>query len=219
ADADSALNVVASAGSVQYAGDQLRNGVFNISSSDGKINYHFSADTLTYIGKVFRGSTVQGSAANDTLTIGIVTQDEANRDWFGLKASLGKAGETYTFRLQDSVLLNYEHWTASEGNFVQFSPGGILVNEFELNSDTSRIRVASVDPIPNSAIDVAIDNFNLRSIASFFSTDTLFMEGIMDSRLTIDDLNNPVPTFTGYAYVSGFNMMQQPMGDLEFYAA
>ncbi|RYY09956.1 MAG: hypothetical protein EOO04_37635, partial [Chitinophagaceae bacterium] len=104
-------------------------------------------------------------------------------------------------------------------NYIRYGEDGIIVHNFSLSSDTARLIVKSQEEIPNSAIDVSVDNFNLRSISSFINADTLFMEGVLDSRLTIDDLNNQVPTFTGYAYVSGFKMYSQPMGDLEFYAA
>lgn len=219
ADLDSALSLQARAAQIQYGTNSFTNALVDIKSQDGKINYAASADTISAAGKYFYGTRVNGNALKDSLVISAVTQDESKRDWFGVKGSVGTKDGTYTISLRDTVLMNYEYWEVAPDNYIRYGDEGIIVHNLSLTSDTARLIVKSQEEIPNSAIDVSVDNFNIRSISSFINPDTLFMEGILDSRLTIDDLDNQVPTFTGYAYVSGFKMMGQPIGELEFYAA
>ncbi len=219
ADTDSAFNFRANAGNIAYGNNTVANAIVDVRSRNGRIEYAASTDTLSAAGKMFYGTRIQGNAVNDSLVLSAITQDENKKDWFGLKGSLGTTNGAYTFSLRDTALLNYEKWEVAPDNYIRYGEDGIIVHNFALSSDTARLIIKSQEEIPNSAIDVSVDNFNIRSISSFINADTLFMEGTMDSRLTIDDLNNQVPTFTGYAYVSGFKMMSQPIGDLEFYAA
>ena len=215
---DSALNFKADLPYVSYMGNKLRNGNIDIASRNERINYAVDFDTLRYGTNTFYGTKINGSAANDSLSVNAITQDNRLRDWFGVNASIYVDGKTSSFRLKDNILLNYERWNVAPDNYISYSPQGLIINNFAISSDTARIFINSRQAIPNSPIDVTVDNFNIRSITSILSTDTLFATGIMDAKIAVSDLDKKTPSFTGNAQISDLFVKNQPIGNINFTA-
>jgi len=219
ANTDSALNLIVSVPLLAYDTYTVRNGDINIASKNERINYDVKFDTLDYASNTFYGTRLNGSAANDSVLINAITQDNKAQDWFGLKASVYAKNKNYSFRLQDSLLLNYERWRVASDNYISYSPAGLIIHNFVITSDTARISVNSRQETPNSPIDVAIDNFNLKSVSSIINNDTVFLSGILDAKLEVSDLNKKLPAFTGNLTVADLAFMQQPLGTLTASAA
>ncbi len=211
---DSALNFTASVPYLFYDDYILRNGNLNVVSRNEQLNYDIKLDTLDYAALTFYGSTIKGYAAHDSLAADAVTQDNKGVDWFGANASVAIKADEYSFRLNDNLLLNYERWKVAPDNHISYSPRGILVKNFKMNSDTASISINSRQQVPNSPIDVVIDNFNLKSISVLISNDSLFASGVMDAMLLVDELDKPLPAFTGNAEITNLAIKQQPIGNV-----
>lgn len=214
ADTDSALNFNATIPMVSYTTTRLANGTIGINSKNGRINYAASFDTLTTAGNVLYASRVSGGAAKDSISLTAITKDEAKRDWFGLSGSAYVKDDTYSFRMQDTLILNYERWNVAPDNYISYSPKGIIVNNLLLTSDTAKISLRSQQPVANSPIDIDIDNFNLRSISSIVNKDTTLIAGILDVKASVSDLDKALPGFTGTASVTNLEFMQHPVGNI-----
>ncbi|MEO6252274.1 MAG: translocation/assembly module TamB domain-containing protein [Ferruginibacter sp.] len=218
ADTDSALNLVMSVPYLAYDTYALRNGDINIASKNERINYDIKFDTLNYTGTTFYGTVLDGSAAKDSILFNVITQDNKAKDWFGLKASLYAKDKTYSFSLKDSLLLNYERWEVAGDNYIKYSPDGLIIHDFLITSDTSRIFVNSRQEIANSTIDVLINNFNLKSVSSVLNNDTVLVAGIMDANVEVNDLNKTIPAFTGNLTIADLTIMQQLVGNVKAHA-
>ncbi|MGG9962745.1 translocation/assembly module TamB domain-containing protein [Ferruginibacter sp. SUN106] len=214
ANTDSALNLSMTLPYLAYEDKALRNGVINFGSKSERINYAITFDTLNYKANTFYGTALKGSAARDSILLSAFTQDNKRKDWFGLKASLSESNSIYSFRLKDSLLLNYEKWNVTTDNYINYSPAGLIIHNFLITSDTSTISIKSRAEIVNSPIDIAIDNFNFKSISAIISNDTLFASGIMDAKMEVNDLYKNIPAFTGNLTITDLQVMQQPMGNL-----
>ena len=219
ADTDSALNFIATVPYLAYENNTVRNGNINIASKNERINYDVRFDTLGNGSNTFYGTRISGSAANDSILISAITQDNKATDWFGLKGSLYAKDKNYSFRMRDSLLLNYERWRVAPDNYISYSPSGLIIHNFIITSDTSKISVNSRQETPNSPIDVAVDNFNLKSVSSIINKDTVFLSGILDAKLEVSDLNKKLPAFTGNLAVTDLAFKQQPIGTLTVSAA
>ncbi|MEP7238168.1 MAG: translocation/assembly module TamB domain-containing protein, partial [Ferruginibacter sp.] len=214
ANTDSALNLVMAVPYIAYQDKTLRNGNINVASKNERINYDINFDTLNIASNTFYGTRLNGSAANDSVMISAITQDSKAKDWFGLKGSLYAKDKNYSFRLKDSLLLNYERWRVASDNYISYSPQGLIIHNFVVTSDTSKISVNSRQEIVNSPIDIAIDNFNLKNISSIINHDTVFVSGVMDAKIEVNDLQKKLPAFTGNLTVADLAFMQQPLGTL-----
>ncbi|MEO6541877.1 MAG: hypothetical protein ABIN74_12820, partial [Ferruginibacter sp.] len=218
ADTDSALNLVMSVPYLAYAQSALRNGSINLASKNERINYDIKFDTLNYAGTTFYGTQLNGSAAKDSILFNAITQDNKAKDWFGLKASLYAKDKTYSFSLKDSLLLNYERWEVARDNYIKYSPEGLIIHDFMISSDTSTIFINSRQEIANSTIDVLIDNFNLKSVSSVLNNDTVFVSGVMDANLEVNDLYKKIPAFTGNLTIADLAIMEQLIGNVRAHA-
>ena len=219
ADTDSALSLKVDVPYLVYQGNSIRNANADINSRNERINYTISFDTLNYAANTLYGTRLNGSAAKDSLAINIITKDSRNKDWFGVNANLFVKNEMYSFRLKDSLLLNYERWNVAPDNYINYSPGGLVIHNFSISSDTAKILINSRQEINNSPIDILVDNFNLKSISSFVSNDTLFASGILDVKAEVADLDKNIPAFTGNFSIEKLELMQQPLGMLKGTAA
>ncbi len=214
ADTDSALNLIMSVPYIDYQDKKISNGNINIASKNEHINYDIKFDTLKMAGNIFYGTRLNGGAANDSIMINARTQDKKAKDWFGLKASFYAKDKNYSFRLKDSLLLNYERWNVPSDNYISYSPQGLIIHNFIITSDTAKISINSRQEIVNSPVDIEVENFNLKSISSILNNDTVFVSGIMDAKMEVSDLDKKLPSFNGDVIVSKLAIMEQPLGTL-----
>lgn len=215
---DSALNFNASLPYVVYQNNAVRNGNITIGSKNEKLNYAADFDTLHVGSNVFYATQLNGAAAADSLSLAFITKDKAARNWFGLNASIQTKGPVYTFRLSDDMLLNYERWNVTPGNFIEYGPQHLFVQNFNINSDSASIRINSQSPVVNSPVQLKIDNFNLSTVSSFMSNDTLFASGILDADFVFSEFEKNIPSFTGTGSVTDLKLMQQPIGNIQLEA-
>ncbi len=218
ADTDSALNFNATLPKILYATNRISNGAININAKNAKLNYSASFDTLTTVSNVFYATSVSGAAAKDSISFTALTKDINNRNWFALGANAFAKENIYSFRLQDSLTLNYEKWKVASDNLITYSPAGIVVNHFLISSDTASIAIKSQQLFPDSPIDIDINNFNLKSISSIINKDTVFIAGLLDMKATVSDLKKSLPSFTGNASITDVQFKQNPLGNISFNA-
>lgn len=184
-----------------------------------KIDYGLKTRSVNVTNKSFNNTSLKGFVKNDSVVVDFLTKDRKGRNWFALNGTLENVDSGYRVHIRDNVMLNYENWKPAADNFILYTKSGWLANNLVLNSDTSRILIRSRENEPNSPIDLSLDNFNLYSISSFINTQEEIIRGTMNARLTVEELDKSVPSFTGYAYVNDLKIMKEPMGELEFYAA
>ncbi len=218
ANTDSALNLIAAVPYINFKNNTLRNGNIILASKNERINYDISFDTLNYASAMLFSTKLNGSAARDSILINAITQDNKAKDWFGLKASFFAKNDHYTFRLKDSLLLDYERWNVAADNYINYSPEGLIIHNFSITSDTAKILINSRQETANSPIDIAVDNFNLKSISSILNHDTVYVSGILDAKLAVNDLEKNIPAFTGNLSIADLAIMQQPVGNLTAFA-
>ncbi|MES1226487.1 MAG: translocation/assembly module TamB domain-containing protein, partial [Bacteroidota bacterium] len=214
ANSDSALNISVSMPRIVYATNSISNGAVNVNSANEKINYELKFDTLKTADYTLYETSVKGAAANDSILLTARTQDKAKKDWFAISGTAAINEETYSFRMKDSLLLNHEKWNVAPGNYLSYSPKGIIVNNLVLTSDTSTISVKSQQLVENSPIDINIDNFNLKSITSLINQDTVFISGILDAKANVSELDKAFPGFTGNATITDLQYKHHPLGNI-----
>ncbi|MEO8769939.1 MAG: translocation/assembly module TamB domain-containing protein [Ferruginibacter sp.] len=214
ANTDSALNFNAALPRVVYGTNSIGNAALDIKSTNGEIAYEARFDTLTTATNIIYGTSVKGAAAHDSISLTARTEDKKGKDWFAISGTAAVAGEMYSFRMKDTLLLNYEKWKVAPDNYLSYSPKGIIVNNLLLTSDTASISVKSQQLVENSPIDINVDHFNLKSITSLISTDTLFISGILDVKANVSDLDKALPGFTGNASVNNLEFKRHPLGNL-----
>lgn len=215
---DSALNLSATVPYFSYAGNTVSSGNIDIVSTNDRINGNVNFDTLRFANNTFYKTNITANAANDSLGVAMITKDQKGVDRFGIGANIKiDNGEAYTFSMKPDLILNYKRWNVAPNNRIVYSPEGVLVNNFNITSDSASISANSTGAL-NSPVDVTIDNFNIREITSFLNRDTLLASGILDGKFMISDFNKQLPSFTGNLALTQAEYKQQPIGDIKMFA-
>ncbi len=214
AGTDSPLRFQATIPHLLYTTTSLSNASIDVNSGNGRINYEAKFDTLRTAGNLLYATNISGAAAKDSLSFNAVTRDAENINWFGAAAVAFVKDDVYSFRMKDTLLLNYEKWNVSPGNYISYSPQGLIVNDLTITSDSAKIAVQSRQLVPDSPVDIAVNNFNLKSVSSLLKKDTILVSGLLDVKATVSDFKKVLPSFTGTASVTGLQYLQIPVGNI-----
>lgn len=211
---DSALQLNATVPSLVYKTNSVSNGTVDIASLNKNISGAINFDTLHFGSNSFYKTAVIAAVAGDSLSITASTKDVKNINRFVIGADITQKNNGYTFSLKDTLLLNYKNWVVAPDNKITYSPDGILVNNFLVRYDSSRIAAASRENVLNSPIDVTISNFKIRDITSMINSDTLLASGIINGKFSISEFDKKLPAFTGNINADSLQYMQQPVGNI-----
>ena len=140
---DSALQLQAAIPWFVYQTNRISNGNIGIASHNDELSGAILFDTLAMGSNLFYKTAIIANAAGDSLGITALTRDVKNTDRYALGADIIQKGKAYTFSIKDTLLLNYQKWNVAPDNRITYSPEGILVNNFVLTSDSTKIAAAS----------------------------------------------------------------------------
>ena len=214
---DSALQIKATVPYLLYQTKRVSNAIIDIASLNNKISGALNFDTLHFGSNTFYKTGINATVAGDSLSIAATTKDTKNKDRFAIGADIDRKDYGYTFSLKDTLLLDYKKWTVARDNKITYSPKGILVHNFLLSNDSSRIAIASKEDVLNSPVDVTIDNFKITDITSVINSDTLLASGIINGKFTISEFDKKLPAFTGNLQADSLKFMQQPIGTIKLF--
>ncbi len=217
-ESDSALQLKAIIPRFVYQTNRMSNGNIDIASHNEQLGGAILFDTLAMGSNLFYKTAITANAAGDSLNISALTKDGKDTDRYAFGAGIIQKGKAYSFSIKDSLLLNYQQWNVAAGNQISYSPEGILVNNFILSSDSTKIAAASRENVLNSPIDISIDNFKIRDITSILNQDTLLASGTIDGKFSISEFDKKLPAFTGNILVDSLQFMQQPVGNIKLFA-
>ncbi len=215
---DSALQLKAVIPSFVYQTNRISNGNIGIASHNDQLNGAVLFDTLAMASNLFYKTSIIANAAGDSIGITAVTKDAKNTDRYAFGADITQKDKAYTFSVKDTLLLNYQKWNVAPDNRITYSPDGILVNNFVLTSNSTKIAAASRESVLNSPIDISIDNFKIKDITSILNKDTLLASGTIDGKFSVSEFDKKLPAFTGTIQVDSLQFMQQPVGNIKLFA-
>jgi translocation and assembly module TamB len=212
---DSALSFTSAIPHFTYGSNRMAQAKININTLNDRISGTVNFDTLVVDENIFYKSDINANITRDSISATVVTRDLKDKERYALGATMLQRNEIYTFSLKDTLLLNYQKWNVAHDNSIQYSKQGIIVNNFVVSNNTSKITANSKEKVLNSPVDVRIENFNIRDITSIINSDTLLAAGVINGSFTLSDFNKKIPGFTGNLDVTQFQFMQQPAGDIK----
>ncbi len=215
---DSSLVLNADVPYLSYKADRVAGSKISVTTFNDKINAAVDFDTLAFRNNIFYSTNIKADVSGDSVGVSVRTKDQNKTDRFAIGATMVTKNKSYAFSLKDTLLLNYEKWNVAAGNRILYSPDGILVNNFSISNNDQKIIANSQQAVLNSPVDIAIENFNIKSITSFLNSDTLLAEGIINAQFSVSDFNKQLPAFTGNAAITQLQYKQQPVGDIKLFA-
>jgi len=217
-ESDSALQLKATISRFVYQKDRISNGSIGIASHNEQLSGAILFDTMAIGTNLFYKTAITANAGGDSLSVAALTKDVKGTDRYAFGADIIHKEKAYSFSVKDTLLLNYQKWNVATNNRIIYSPDGILVTNFVLTSDSTKIAATSRSSALNSPVDISIENFKIRDITSILNKDTLLASGTIDGKFSVAEFDKKLPAFTGSLQIDSLQYMQQPVGDIKLFA-
>lgn len=157
---------------------------------------------------------LQGLATRENITYDLLLRDVKDKDRYRLSGTLRSDGPRLELWLDPATLqLNYDNWTIPESNRVSFGPGGLFINELRLENKGSVIDAQSTSVAPNAPIQVAFDQFDLRTLTAIIQSKALDVSGTIDGTVDLRDLNGTAQ-FNSDLEIRQLTLQNKAIGDI-----
>ncbi|TCC92328.1 translocation/assembly module TamB [Pedobacter frigiditerrae] len=185
-----------------------------VNNNNQKLNYNLTIRSIQSPSIVLFNSEISGNAANNQLDLNIFLRDRQRKDKYVIGGIFKSFNKDFRFNLDpNKLLLDYQKWTMSPENYIQFGQSGILANQFNLSQGSQLLSINSISNTPNSPLRVEFKNFQIETITKFAETDTAMVGGTINGIVDVKDLISN-PKFEANLNVSKLRYQKDELGDL-----
>jgi hypothetical protein len=159
--------------------------------------------------------TLAATALRNNINFILGIDDRNGRDKYNLGGMLTQPNPGYfTLHLNpDSLLLNYDRWTASTDNSITITPDDIIANNFALQKDGQQLLLQSGAGTGSRPLNVQFTNFRLGTITGFMKSDSLLIDGTTNGNVVLNNIMKQ-PTFTSDLTISDLSLRQDTIGNV-----
>jgi hypothetical protein len=194
-----------------YNVDSIRIAVNN---NANRLDYSLTVKSIQSPSIALFNTQVSGSAANNQLDLNIFLRDRLRKDRYVIGGIFRSINKDFRFNIDpNKLLLNYEKWTVSPENFIQFGKAGVLANQFNISQGSQLLSINSISSTPNSPLRVEFKDFQIETITRFAETDTTLVGGTINGMIDVKDLMDN-PKFEANLKVSKLRYQKDELGDL-----
>jgi len=185
-----------------------------INNTADKLNYSLLVKSIQSPSIALFNTEVSGAAAANKLDLNIFLRDRQRKDKYVLAGIFQSIDKDFRFNLDpNKLLLDYEKWTISPENFIQFGQSGILANQFNLSQGQQLLSINSISNTPNSPLKVEFKNFQIETLTKFAETDTTLVGGTINGLVDVKDLATN-PKFEANLNINKLRYQKDELGDL-----
>ncbi|RYY13993.1 MAG: hypothetical protein EOO36_14980, partial [Cytophagaceae bacterium] len=211
---------------IRYQGYRLDSLTLNVDSDPQKLDYALrlaqAAQDTTL--KLRRPSLVGNVADNKINTRASILGDSTNKERLALAGALAvveqRAGSAYQFAFTNDQVINYDTWTAGQGNYVRYNADGTVVaNALRLTNGSSALVVQSQNPAVNtSPLAVRFEQFNLSVLGKAVGLADSTVGGLLNGEAVARNLGTKKQAFTADLTVKDLLYNKTIIGDLALQA-
>jgi hypothetical protein len=203
---------------VVYGTNLLQKATVVVNERDSGLTYNIGLEKFES-GKIqLINTSVKGNVAVNLVNASVRTNDVGNKERFAFDLSLQKQDSAQALQLGSNLLLNYKQWTVSQPNKIVFGPGGFYIDNFKLSSAASSIAVSSTPPAYNAPLAAEIQNFYISDLTSLISSDTLFADGVLSGKATVQQFK-PTLAFDADFRLDNLVVLKDTVGNVALTAA
>ncbi|MEO6682723.1 MAG: translocation/assembly module TamB domain-containing protein, partial [Ginsengibacter sp.] len=164
---------------------------------------------------VINATTLNGNIKDNQADFVLNIKDNKSKDMYTIAGDLAQISpDNYKFSLNpDSLRLNYEKWTVTPGNFIEYKNKDILAHNFDLSQDSQHLKINSISKGKNSPLKIEFQDFKISTLTSFVQTDSLLANGLLNGGAIVKDIQTQ-PTFTADLKVTDLSIYSDTIGTL-----
>ncbi len=214
---DSRNNSISARGSIpgaEYLHYKITDAQFSLATEQDALRYHLEIHDVQGEQLKLWHTVLSGSLEKDVIRYELQIDDRKEAPHYRLAGTIRPRDLETEFSLDpEGLLLNYESWELPEDNSIKISERGIWAGNFELSHKQSAIRINSQSAAPDSPLKVDFDNFQIETLSSMISKDTLLAGGNIKGVVVLRDLKTS-PQFTSDLNIEDFNFKKDTLGNI-----
>ena len=208
------LKIEATAPKITYSGvtvDSVRLAI----NSDGKaLKYNLHLDKISRDSLLIYKTDLYGMAQENLMNVTLNVKDKNDKNKYNLPGQFSVSDGQYRFSFnRDGLVLNYDSWSVTPENFVQFGSKGILADNLKLSVNDQIISVNSNPQLVNSPLKIDFTNFKISTITAFVASDNFKADGIINGNADLSNLESS-PVFAGNLTVKDFSFQADTIGNI-----
>jgi hypothetical protein len=197
-----------------YGENSIENATLKVTNENQALQYNLNVAALKSSSFALNKVNIGGDIANDIINYNITTKDTKDKTQFLIAGNAKSLNDITEISLNpDGLKLNYTDWTVAEGNKIQISSRGIVVDNFRLSNSGSEILLQSETQSPNAPLNVSLKDFKIETITELIKKDTLLARGNINGTAQIRDITKNM-TFTSDLNISDLIVYENPVGNL-----
>ncbi|MES2240054.1 MAG: translocation/assembly module TamB domain-containing protein [Bacteroidota bacterium] len=203
----------ASIPSLNYANNEISNGVLKVNTKDNALLYDVSLSKIKNSQFEILKTSLIGKIENNTIDYSLNVKDLENKDKYLISGVFkGSLGAALISLDSEKLLLNYENWTLNKNNEIKLEKNGIVVRDFILQKDQQSFTVQSEKNIANAPIIASFDNFKLETLTNIVKSNFEF-GGTINGETTINNVTfNPL--FVADLNIENFKLKKDTIGNI-----
>ena len=213
---DTGWNAYITAPSIVYGSMLIDDLTFSAATKNGVLSFNTSLKQLKSGSSVaVYATTLDGTLQNNNLEFTLNIKDAKSVNKYTVSGLLSQPSlNNYTFSLKpDSLLLNYNKWSAANNNSIQYMNNDITATNFNLSQGSQQLSINSVGSGTNKPLRIDFTNFNIATLTGFIQNDSLLVGGLLNGNAVIKNIQVQ-PNFTTDLTVENLSIYKDTLGNL-----
>ncbi len=213
---DSGWNAYMTAPRTIYGGILIDDLTFSALTKNGALSFNTSLKQLKSGSSLaMYATTLDGTLQHNNLDFILNIKDAKSVNKYVVRGLLSQPSlNNYTFSLKpDSLLLNYNKWTATNNNSIQYFNKDITATNFNLSQGAQQLAINSVGSGTNKPLRIDFTNFNVATLTGFVQNDSLLVGGLLNGNAVIKNIQAQ-PNFTTDITVQDLSIYKDTIGNL-----
>jgi len=211
---DGGLKLEATTAKIIYSGISADNVSLMVKNSEDALNYKLNMDGISASSFKINKTSLSGKVKSNTISVNLKMADQSDKDKYQLAGLFSAIDNQYQFSFNpDGLMLNYDSWTVTPANFVQFGPEGIMAGNLNLSGKGQELSVNSNPRQVNAPLKVDFTDFKISTLTAIAETDTILADGIINGNVVLENLDSS-PVFIGDLKIKDFSFRADTLGDI-----
>ncbi|TDB60045.1 translocation/assembly module TamB domain-containing protein [Arundinibacter roseus] len=212
-DADSSLLATLSVPLLEYDSIRTDNARLNLVGLGQEATVSGQVEKVESAAFRVRNASIDGTVANNTALLTLLVRDSVDNPQHTVGMRLAQVDNAYRFSLRDPLELDYRIWQTDSAGYVQYSPAGILIQNFGINREGQSILVQSQTEQPNGPLKISVDSVGIGQFIALVTRDSTLADGKLDGDIELRNYME-TPSFTGDLHIKNLTVTNIPIGDV-----
>lgn len=199
---------------IVYAGYDLSNLNFDVNTANNAITYSVALNRLNGSSFQLLNTSLSGDIRNNVISTRMEVRDAKNRQNYLIAGALKAEGSNYEFSLKpDGLILNYQPWTVSNGNFIRFGSQGVMAQNFVISNAGQQLSLNTSPPGLNNPLAITFSNFKIETLTEIARKDSLLIGGTINGNALVKNFQSS-PVFTSDLTIGNLNFRGDTLGNV-----